>query len=354
VTDFGEISALLHPIRNKAKWGSPVPKRILFVDDEPGIRDTMPQILTLHGFAVTSSASVSEALTKIASEKFDVLLSDLNIGHPGDGFTVVSAMRRTQPGCITLILTGFPAFETALEAIRSQVDEYLVKPAKIPELVELIERKLEAPKEKLPRKAGLKRMSTVIRENLVEILQRTLSAIKAQPELVAVSISNGARLHPFTPLLVELADRLDSPEEDRPSPKAMDSAVLWGRARRTQGYTIPMMIGGLRLLEQSLCTVIGEHMLELNMSHVIADFNRLSNIIMLELEVAIRSFQHSERRLAFSSSEKWSGWFCERCCWNRRQPESESERTALAVSINTEFEAHNCEEPVDRYDPRCL
>ena len=44
---------------------------------------------------------------------FDVLLSDLNIGQPGDGFTVVSAMRRVQPKAATFILTGYPDFDTA-------------------------------------------------------------------------------------------------------------------------------------------------------------------------------------------------------------------------------------------------
>jgi ActR/RegA family two-component response regulator len=39
---------------------------------------------------------------------FDVLISDLNIGHPADGFVVVSAMRRTQPDTLTFILTGYP------------------------------------------------------------------------------------------------------------------------------------------------------------------------------------------------------------------------------------------------------
>ena len=76
----------------------------------------MPRILAMHGFEVTSAATVAEALSKIASHPFDVLISDLNIGEPGDGFTVVSAMRRTQPKCFTFIFTGYPAFETALKS----------------------------------------------------------------------------------------------------------------------------------------------------------------------------------------------------------------------------------------------
>src|SRR5215471_4298862 len=120
--------------------------KILFVDDEPAIRATLPAILDRAGFMVTAAATVSEALHLVATQKFDVLIADLNIGQPSDGFTVVSAMRRTQPKVPTFILTGYPAFETALEAIRQQVDDYLVKPADIEELVGKIKSKLDGTK----------------------------------------------------------------------------------------------------------------------------------------------------------------------------------------------------------------
>jgi DNA-binding NtrC family response regulator len=119
------------------------PARVLFVDDEPSLRLTMPEVLRQHGFSVTAVGTVNEALAEITSAEFDVLISDLNFDHPADGFIVVSAMRRTQPKCVTLILTGYPGFETALEALRNQVDDYLIKPADIPTLVNLIEKKLE-------------------------------------------------------------------------------------------------------------------------------------------------------------------------------------------------------------------
>jgi DNA-binding NtrC family response regulator len=119
------------------------PVRVLFVDDEPGICVTIPEILRQHGFSVTAVGTVNEALAEITSAQFDVLISDLNFDHPADGFIVVSAMRRTQPNCVTLILTGFPGFETALEALRNQVDDYLIKPTDVPTLVSLIEKNLQ-------------------------------------------------------------------------------------------------------------------------------------------------------------------------------------------------------------------
>ena len=87
--------------------------RILFVDDEESIRLTLPPVLKEKGFEVTAAASVAEALVEINGQKFDVLIADLNLAEEGDGFLVVSAMRHIQPHCVNLILTGYPALETA-------------------------------------------------------------------------------------------------------------------------------------------------------------------------------------------------------------------------------------------------
>ncbi|PYX04447.1 MAG: hypothetical protein DMG86_00065 [Acidobacteria bacterium] len=117
-------------------------RRLLFVDDEEGIRTTLPAILERRGFEVRVAASVPEAFSEIKTHKFDVLLSDLNIGEDGNGFTVIRAMRQAHPNCVAILLTGYPAFETAVQAIEDEVDGYHVKPADINSLVSTIERKL--------------------------------------------------------------------------------------------------------------------------------------------------------------------------------------------------------------------
>src|SRR5207245_9633928 len=75
---------------------------ILFVDDEDSIRLTLPPLLQSYGFEVTSAATVAEALGLITRHKFDVLISDLNICHPGDCFPVVRAMRSQSPKSMRL------------------------------------------------------------------------------------------------------------------------------------------------------------------------------------------------------------------------------------------------------------
>ena len=91
--------------------------RILLVDDNEMVRTSLTAVLEVNKFHVTTAANVAEALHLIDIEPFDVLLCDLHMPGPGDGFTVVSAMRHVNPQAITLVFTGYPALEQAMEAI---------------------------------------------------------------------------------------------------------------------------------------------------------------------------------------------------------------------------------------------
>jgi DNA-binding NtrC family response regulator len=119
------------------------PRRILFVDDEEGIRSTLPRILRNHGFAVTAVGSVSDALAQANRTKYDVLLSDLNIKEPGDGFLVIAAMRLFQPKCVNIVLTAYPTVDNAVQGIRHAIADYFVKPIDIEGLVNAINQKLK-------------------------------------------------------------------------------------------------------------------------------------------------------------------------------------------------------------------
>ena len=117
-------------------------KRLLFVDDEPAIRKTLPVILRKSGFTVTVAATVSGALDEIRNQQFDILLCDLNIERVSDGFQVVRAIRAIDPDCIAVVLTAYPDVQSAIEGIRNGVDDYILKPADPDVLVALLARTL--------------------------------------------------------------------------------------------------------------------------------------------------------------------------------------------------------------------
>src|SRR5438445_4480787 len=147
-----ELNKALEERENQLRGG--VSKRIatkreggnelLFVDDEPSIRLTLPPLLQERGFHVQVAANVSEALAAIKAHRFDVLLSDINIDLESDGFTVVEATRKANPDAVTILLTGYPAFESAVRSIRVEVDDYFTKPADLDAIVSTIDRKLLA------------------------------------------------------------------------------------------------------------------------------------------------------------------------------------------------------------------
>src|SRR6266436_2032132 len=116
--------------------------RILLVDDDAAVLTMLQEALERDGFEVVSATTVSGALRSIATEQFDVLLSDLHMPNAGDGFTVVSAMRHTHPHAVTLVLSGYPELQEAMSAILLQADEVLVKPIEIASLRDLIRKKL--------------------------------------------------------------------------------------------------------------------------------------------------------------------------------------------------------------------
>ena len=119
-------------------------KRLLFVDDEPSVRTTLAAILRRYGFTVTLAASVEEALQQIHSNEFDLLLCDLNLQREGDGYDVIRATRESNPRCVTIVLTGYPDVNTAVEGIHLGIDDYILKPATPDVLVALLAEKLAA------------------------------------------------------------------------------------------------------------------------------------------------------------------------------------------------------------------
>jgi ActR/RegA family two-component response regulator len=268
--------------------------RVLFVDDEPNIRLTLPVILQQHGFGVTTVATVEEALQALTTQKFDVLIADLNIGQPGDGFTIVSAMRRTQPACINLILTGYPAFESALQAIRSHVDDYLVKPADIQALVQSISEKLAAPVRQSQVRPVL--FPEFLRQHEQEIVGRTLAAMKGHPRLSAVRLTEQQRTDHIPLIIHQTAEQLESGSLNQPTDKMLEAGAQHGEQRRKQGYTLPMVIDDTRVLVAAIYEVLQDNMMRLDLSTLMRSLSRLNDTLDAHLQEAVQAFMEARVR----------------------------------------------------------
>jgi response regulator RpfG family c-di-GMP phosphodiesterase len=121
---------------------------ILIVDDEPRIRELMLEILESDGYRVAACESGPRALERLRRETFQLLLTDLMM--PGmDGLTLIRKTRALDPTIATVILTGHASTDSAVGALRSGVDDYLVKPFEVAELRRVIRGTLEKHRERL-------------------------------------------------------------------------------------------------------------------------------------------------------------------------------------------------------------
>jgi ActR/RegA family two-component response regulator len=259
--------------------------RILLVDDEESIRLTLGLFLESAGFSVKSAATVPEALKFISDEPFDVLIADLNVGNPGDGFTVVSAMRRTHPSSVTFILTGYPAFETALQAIRMQVDDYLTKPTDAEDLIEKIKSKMSAPRSTLHIEP--KRLPLIVEENIQPICREWLELVKQDPELGGVGLSD-SELTDHVPRVLETAVKIARGEKI--SQQDRKAASDHGRVRRKQRFTVPLLIREARILQTTLGRCVQRNLLVVQISYLISDLIAIHETIEVLLEESATAF----------------------------------------------------------------
>lgn len=261
-------------------------QRVLLVDDEPAILATFQQILMGDGFEVAVASSVAAGLALMQSQTFDALITDLNIGQPGDGFTLVSAMRRTQPEAVTFIITGFPAFDTALEAIRSQVDDYFVKPMDIQALLNALHNRLESPKRHVPIPA--KRVGVIVRARQNDIIRDWLRRLREGcPQ--AASFTDEELIDNVPKIVGEMA-RCATEDDRNISADARGSASHHGELRCNQGFSIDVFLRESRFLRQAVLYYVHSAMLEVNLSFVFEDLSVMSDSLDAQLEISVSAY----------------------------------------------------------------
>lgn len=113
------------------------PARILVVDDDPGVRFFLEEVLTRDGHRVVAVEDGKAALEQVTFQEFDLALIDLRLSDMG-GMEVLAALRDRSPGTVVIVLTGHASLETAVEALRRGAHDYLFKPCKTVELRESV------------------------------------------------------------------------------------------------------------------------------------------------------------------------------------------------------------------------
>ncbi|MEI7851596.1 MAG: sigma-54 dependent transcriptional regulator [Kiritimatiellales bacterium] len=116
--------------------------RILIVDDEPTILNLLNKILIGQGYDTTPASNGEKALQLLQTEKFDLMISDINM-TPINGMELLRKAAEFWPDMGVVMLTAYGTVATAVEAMKEGAFDYITKPFKLDELVLTVQRALE-------------------------------------------------------------------------------------------------------------------------------------------------------------------------------------------------------------------
>ena len=185
--------------------------RLLVVDDEPQIRSALVRGLGLLGYAVEEAGSGREALTLLKRMPCDAMVLDMFM--PGmDGVEVMQRARQMYPDLAIIVLTGRPAVESAIAAVKSEVADYLLKPASVHDIADAVTRALQKRQERMQGQQQL--------QDLVQGLNQALNTVRqatAQPQdLPPVEPASRVPVLHAPPLTLDRRQRLVVVDGDPP------------------------------------------------------------------------------------------------------------------------------------------
>jgi putative nucleotidyltransferase with HDIG domain len=111
--------------------------KILVVDDDPGLLETLSDALQLEGYEVTTAKAGEEALERLRQEEVDLVITDIKM--PGlSGLELLRAIRDKNQILPVIVMTGYASLETAVEAIKQGAYDYITKPFEIEKLLHTV------------------------------------------------------------------------------------------------------------------------------------------------------------------------------------------------------------------------
>src|SRR5438128_8956909 len=273
----------------------PAPK-ILLVDDHEAVREMLQHSLENHEFEVVTAKGVTEALNHIVAQPFDVLITDLHMPNPGDGFTVVTAMRHSQPDAVTLLVSGYPDTQGAMAAILLEADEIIVKPFEIGRLTELVNERMlsRRPNTELRKE----RVGVILHRCLISIIERWLARPTQSTELNCLLLSDDERTGHLPKLVEDLARRLSQPNGVTKDSDATFSpaAVAHGKLRYVQGYTPAMIVHESRILQVTIFETLQSNLNHLDFSLLLPDVMTIADEVDAQLTQSMDSYMKLLRK----------------------------------------------------------
>ena len=119
------------------------PVRLVIIDDEPIVGRRLKQVFGKMGFDVNIFTSSVAAVEHMKKNPFDIVVTDFKMDDL-DGMEILREARKINPGSRVIIITGYAKPETAKEAFKNGVFDFMVKPFRLDELKEAVARAAKA------------------------------------------------------------------------------------------------------------------------------------------------------------------------------------------------------------------
>jgi len=117
-------------------------KQILLVDDTANVLAVLSDFLKSAAYAVLEAKDAQGAIEVVKEELADLALIDLRMPET-DGINLMLSLKKTKPHLPVIIYSGYPSMNTAIEALKKGVDDYIPKPFKLDELSTRIKEALD-------------------------------------------------------------------------------------------------------------------------------------------------------------------------------------------------------------------
>jgi DNA-binding response OmpR family regulator len=264
------------------------PPRILLVQADSFEPSALSSAFERSGFEVVATSNVKQAVILLTAEEFSALICDLHIPAPGDGFTLVNAMRHFHPDAITMIMSHYPALRESMCALLPQADEILVTPIAPEHIVTLLKNRLREPKHHNVRVP--EPVATVLERHSSSTISNWIGRVNGNKDLASVPLSNEGRTGHLPTLLRELVQRLRAPHVDEGQAKVSLAALAHGRVRSQQGYTAAMLVEESRILQVCIFKTLRTNLSALDLSLVLTDVMTIADEVDSQLRQTMASF----------------------------------------------------------------
>jgi DNA-binding response OmpR family regulator len=274
-----------------------VTHKVLLVDDDDAVRAMMKATLERKGFDLVAASSVTEALRHITTESFDVLITDLHMPNPSDGFAVVTAMRHSQPDALTLLVSGYPDVQSAMAAILLEADEIIVKPFEVGRLADLVREKMNTRKPAV--RMEKERVGVILQRCITGIVEDWLVRAKQSRELNHLPLNDSERTGHLPKLVEDLVVRLSRPSSTKDSDAiSSDAAIAHGKLRYLQGYTPAMLVHESRILQVTLFGTLQSNLSFLDFSLLLPDVMTIADEVDAQLTQSMDGYMKVMQKVA--------------------------------------------------------